>query len=154
MIDWNSSDRHWRRMLGENQCNCRLTLSKGCPRRPSPRVVRHLRPRTAPCNPSERISRSTVQRATTIRGGRRYRSDLFLIFIRVYGRDRMQHQLAEAAAADGCDCAPGRYGSEQMSFVIADADEFDSIELRRRSQSLNAPETVWRTSRWSGRLLR
>ena len=39
MIDWNSFDRHWRRMLGEDQCNCRLNLSKSCSRWPSPRVA-------------------------------------------------------------------------------------------------------------------
>ena len=58
------SDTHnW---LGRSALNWRLTLSSGHGNALSETVVRTTLPRRAPCNPKRLISRSTVQRATSV----------------------------------------------------------------------------------------
>jgi len=52
--------------LGRSARNCRLTLSSGQAALLSLMVVRTILPRLTPCNPTRRISRSTVQRATAV----------------------------------------------------------------------------------------
>jgi hypothetical protein len=56
------SDTH--SAFGRGAWNCRLTLSSGQGAALSLTVVFTGFPRTAPCRPMPRISRSTVQRAT------------------------------------------------------------------------------------------
>src|SRR5690606_16387817 len=58
------SDTH--RALGRSALNCRLTRSSGQGKAGSLTVVLMDFPRMAPCNPIRLISRSTVQRATSI----------------------------------------------------------------------------------------
>ena len=52
--------------LGQSAVNCRLTRSSGQDAEASGTVVRTVLPRRTPCRPRRRMSRSTVQRATTM----------------------------------------------------------------------------------------